>query len=533
MKTLLVSVIVTIFVFVFSQCGQTRIQVLTTDVLPVQKFEIDTSKDTLIQTAAGMVVSIKAGSLSSSNGTIATLQIKEALQLSDMIKAGLTTTANGELLSSGGMFFIEPEDKSVKIVSPFTVYLPADFIEETNIYKGTERDEKINWEEPEPVKVPEELNQYAKGEELFKMNCATCHTIGSGRTIGPDLIHIAKRRSYHWLEAFTLNSQEYLHGFCRDTAIHPTSDTDYRHEFYLFYSYCLFNQYNKSIMTSFHMSREEIHHLYDYIENESARLRLPMPEDKLFHCVDSCLKYQTAKVELEQKRDDLIRDNGKLLKVEMAPAGTTQSNGIINTPAQITDRVEPIAAGTKYYQVNIKTFGWFNIDILLKDVDGVKNSNLIVRLQGTFQKNISLFLVIPSHKVFVEGGKLTTADGDYGFFEKDGTIPLPEGRMVYVFAVGEADGKFIFANTEFTATTQQTITLEPIEVSKEIFDSAIQKMGADGMAVSLDKTKNADQIKEVEKNLEAVENIKPKNCDCNCGLKGASESNMYDYIYSN
>src|SRR6185369_16880721 len=103
----------------------------------------------------------KAGSLSSANGNKVVLQIKEALQLPDIIKAGLITTANGEWLSSGGMFFIEPEDKSVQIVSELNVYIPTDFIDkENNFYKGIEENGKINWDKPEPVKIPEQIDKF-------------------------------------------------------------------------------------------------------------------------------------------------------------------------------------------------------------------------------------------------------------------------------------------------------------------------------------------------------------------------------------
>jgi cytochrome c2 len=534
MKRFIYTAVILMAVFFISRCSQPRPAVFNQAVLQFQKFEIDISKDTILQTAGGIMVQIKAGSLSSSNGNKVMLQIKEALQLADMIKARLTTTANGELLSSGDMFFIEPEDKSVQIVSTLSVYVPADFIDkDNNIYKGTETDGKINWDKPEPVQIPEPMNKYANGEELFKLNCIQCHSIDK-KVVGPSLDHITKRRNAKWLDEFTTSAQKYLNGFdfkqsteikydstgsfiCRTDRVIPTNDTAASGppDFYFYYSHCLFNEYNKTVMPAFKFTPEEMHQLYDYIENESERLRLPMPEDKLFHCVDSCLKYNSLKMELESKRNELIKENGNLVKAENIIT--------LDTGPGFKNRVTPTKVAAKYYQVNIKTFGWYNIDILLMDVNGVKNSNLVVRIRGAYEENISLFLVIPSHKVFVEGGKLSTSDESYVFFKEDGTTPLPQGQTIYVFAAGEAEGKFIFGNSEFIAAAEQTITIEPKEVSKEVFDAAIEKMSAGQMEVSLDKTKNADKIREVEKSLSNIEKLKPKNCDCNCAF-GSGEA---------
>lgn len=44
--------------------------------------------------------------------------------------------------------------------------------------------------------------QQSPAEDLFARKCASCHTVGKGVRIGPDLKDVHKRRSRSWLESF-------------------------------------------------------------------------------------------------------------------------------------------------------------------------------------------------------------------------------------------------------------------------------------------------------------------------------------------
>ncbi len=46
----------------------------------------------------------------------------------------------------------------------------------------------------------------------FRANCATCHTIGGGRLVGPDLKDVTKRRDRDWLRRFIPNPQAVIQG---------------------------------------------------------------------------------------------------------------------------------------------------------------------------------------------------------------------------------------------------------------------------------------------------------------------------------
>src|ERR671936_433728 len=49
------------------------------------------------------------------------------------------------------------------------------------------------------------------GRDLFtRKGCAGCHTVGLGRSSGPDLFGVVERRQVDWLKNFLKNTQEML-----------------------------------------------------------------------------------------------------------------------------------------------------------------------------------------------------------------------------------------------------------------------------------------------------------------------------------
>ncbi len=89
------------------------------------------------------------------------------------------------------------------------------------------------------------------GESLFKGNCTVCHAIDEV-VIGPALRDIHERRNEEWIYAFIKNSQKVI-----------KSGDEYAVE--------LYNQYNKTLMTSFDFSDEELTAILTYIKDESSK----------------------------------------------------------------------------------------------------------------------------------------------------------------------------------------------------------------------------------------------------------------------
>jgi len=94
------------------------------------------------------------------------------------------------------------------------------------------------------------LNLFAQadGEQIFKTNCLSCHTIGGGRLIGPDLEGVSKKRNAEWLKQWINSSSDFI----------ASGDAD---------AIAIFEEYNKVAMTSFYFEDEDMDVLLAYLEN--------------------------------------------------------------------------------------------------------------------------------------------------------------------------------------------------------------------------------------------------------------------------
>ncbi len=92
----------------------------------------------------------------------------------------------------------------------------------------------------------------AKGESLFKSNCASCHALNK-KLVGPALSGVTERREEEWLLSWVKNS----------SALIKSGDPD---------AIAIFEEYNKSAMTAFtHFSDEDVKDILAYIENPPVK----------------------------------------------------------------------------------------------------------------------------------------------------------------------------------------------------------------------------------------------------------------------
>lgn len=117
-----------------------------------EKFDIDNANDTIIETKDGVVFAIPANAFSNNN---IQLEIKTALTPEDIIKSGLSTMSNGDLLQTAGMFSIKgfAGDKELSLLKEIAVSVPAKEISPAmQLFDGVpDSAGKINWVNPKPI----------------------------------------------------------------------------------------------------------------------------------------------------------------------------------------------------------------------------------------------------------------------------------------------------------------------------------------------------------------------------------------------
>jgi mono/diheme cytochrome c family protein len=530
-KPLIILGLMAALVYACNQSTTNPFTLLRAGNLPSQFFSIDVTKDTVLVTTKGAVLKFPKGTLTTTGAAKVQLEIKEAYSIQDIIRAGLQTKSNGQPLSSGGMIYINAVGESnVKITKAIAVAIPSSYIDQNmQVFKGdTTENGEVNWTDPQPLPDNPQITALEQGKALFQNNCASCHAIGKNLT-GPDLAHVSKKFPYteegghKKLYSFTRNPVELMH--------------DIR------YYRCLKDQFGGAVMTAFPgITESELDKLYAYIENESIRRNLPVPDTTMAKCWDSCINYVNAvanwsaiKAELEKDSNEMvIEKNNPQVDTSAAPTAPTVPTAPLPTPPIIAQpnlvKAEP--GQSLYYQFNIETFGWYNIDILLKDIPGKADSELMVRIRGQYKERFSIFLIIPSIKLFIPGGPLKNAPDTYGFYEKDGSIPLPQHAQAFILAMGEYEDQVLFAKKEFVTQEKQDFQLELTAITKAAFNQQIATLNIKDLSISLSDTKNADELRTAVKELKNAQQLRPKNCDCDCILNDASAPAKADYIDS-
>lgn len=509
--------------------------------LSSQFFTIDINRDTVLQTAKGCIIQIPKGSLQSDSSHVK-LEIKEALSNTDIVLAGLSTMAGKQALSSGGMiYFNAASGYKVEVKKQLSILVPTEtYNRDMKVFKGDSVDGKINWTNPSPLPEDETTKKLDYGKTLFTSNCGNCHKVYEDMT-GPALYGITDKRSKEWIYAFTrhnffttdsakegegvneyngVNADDNMYKQVQLHEGHPgyLSDED---EAYIYHE-CQRKKYGAEMTAFPYLSNKDIDAIYTYINNETDK-RPDLREKFKDNCCDSCITYYKASArinEIENKRKQLIRENEKFFSLNRVIPNLppTPPDTIPVAPSmEKSTKVTPVNTGATYYTINITATGWYNIDILMKDYSNCVPSELMVRLQGNYSIDFNVTLIIPSVKAFIDGGKLSDGKG-YGFDEADGRIPLPQGANCIVLAFAENDGKIVFGKAAFNAQTKQTVNISITEISKDALKKEIMFLGLDNVSVDITDSKNADKIRQADKELKEIEKLRPKNCDCGISL---------------
>jgi cytochrome c551/c552 len=511
------------FSLFFCSCNQQNSfnKILNTDALQAQFFYVQKDSDTTLLTKSGMVIQIKKGTFESDSNNIK-LEIKEALSNEEIVLAGLTTMSGKQALSSGGMLYINAAvgynvsiKKEIEILVPTKAY-NADM----SVYEGKEEDGKIDWVSPTPLPNDTIQKNTKLGEQLFKANCVNCHKVDDDYT-GPALDGVATRYKKQWIYDFIDNPAGMIARNKQAKA--------------------LFETWKPTVMTAFPaLTNNDIDAILTYANTKSKRKFFPnvipdynpsLEKDIYDPCVDSCNNYLNALGKVQEANlilDEEINEEQFFSLNRTIPIppqiinNSTTEN--INTDIQPTqEKVNTNKITATFYTIDIKTFGWFNIDVLLKNYDSCIPSELYVHLQTKYETNFNVMLIIPSSKVFVEGGKLKDSTY-YGFDETNGKIPLPQNTASYIIAFAEVDGKLIFGKAAFTTGRKQTVDVNFIETTKEGLAKEIKALNLDGVNTEVKNSDYGIKKTAINKSETEAEKLKPVNCDCGLPEKVAIDT---------
>lgn len=97
------------------------------------------------------------------------------------------------------------------------------------------------------------------GAELFRKNCAACHSIGKGKLVGPDLAGVTGRSSKSWLVKFIRNSGEMIR----------SGDPD---------AVAVGKQFNNLLMPAFAGSDNDISAIIGYISSQGGQAQLAVAD---------------------------------------------------------------------------------------------------------------------------------------------------------------------------------------------------------------------------------------------------------------
>jgi cytochrome c2 len=95
------------------------------------------------------------------------------------------------------------------------------------------------------------------GAKYFKKNCKSCHSIGGGDVVGPDLAGLSKRRKVDWIVKFVnypdgmINGDEEEAGYEKPDALAKK----------------VYELYKPTVMTEIEMSKAQVKGLLKYIDS--------------------------------------------------------------------------------------------------------------------------------------------------------------------------------------------------------------------------------------------------------------------------
>lgn len=92
-------------------------------------------------------------------------------------------------------------------------------------------------------------------EKYFKSSCKSCHTIGGGDTVGPDLAGLEKRRTADWVVKFMKYPEGMISGDPDEAGYEKLDPLAKK----------VYNLYKPTIMPDMNVTKEQVSEIFKYI----------------------------------------------------------------------------------------------------------------------------------------------------------------------------------------------------------------------------------------------------------------------------
>ncbi|WP_276502120.1 c-type cytochrome [Terrimonas pollutisoli] len=438
----------------------------TTNILQLQTFNIDASRDTSIETLHGSIIKILKGTFNITGEV--KIEIKEALTPAEIFAAGLSTESNGRLLKSGGMIYLNGtiNGEQVKITKPIKISVPNQYFDNSmQLFKGEESDSGvINWKDPQPLDTTDQALQWIAGKTFFKAKCSSCHNIFTDGT-GPAMKDLEFRGPW--------TNRKNIYSFVANPGSFMSRN---------WYTQELKRKFG-SMMTGFpDLSENDMDAILAYIKNESKRPGA-MEEEKKYW--DSLVQNTRLRLDSINGQDinagDFIaserpcgEDTIYLPRQKAEQSFFTEDNSSVTSPDSLprkADELEGLRNGfndpnptSGMYDFEVRTFGWYNIDAYVEGYAGSTNVKLWVQLQVQFDIDMHVYLFCPRNKMLsVMNDK---RNGKFFFNKINDGIPLFLNDRAILFAFGSKGEKMYYAVKEFRIRGEQTIELKVKETTE-------------------------------------------------------------------
>lgn len=106
------------------------------------------------------------------------------------------------------------------------------------------------------------MNSFAfDGGKYFESKCATCHTIGGGDKIGPDLAGLSKRRKLDWIVKFVNYPDGMINGDEEEAGYEKPDPIAVK----------VYNLYKPQMMAEHELDKKQIQAILKYIDSKKKQ----------------------------------------------------------------------------------------------------------------------------------------------------------------------------------------------------------------------------------------------------------------------